>query len=634
MWHDNQTETDLLGFQRFVHAVVELAQNERLQPLTIGVHGTWGSGKSSVMAMAHAALSGKDKIATIWISGWAFEDFEHTKSALMDSILKALDENQSLFGDCKGQIRKLKKKVSLLRAGALVAKSGIAIGSAILASHTQGQTPIVSLPTIEDVAGIFTTEDSQGDVASISDFRKQFSELLEQAKIQSLVIFIDDLDRCMPRTIIESFEAIRLFLAVPRTVFVIGASEEIIQGAINTQYPESDYGRAFGRQYLEKIVQVPLHLPPLNPPETLTYLNLLFAEQALSPNQFEALVATVLDKQKGERYRAAIEYRDVWDSLPEGQRTSDLKEGLDIANRIASSLHDGTTGNPREIKRFLNMLELRREIGTAVGLGLDLAVMAKLMLLEYYQNRFFRRLFEWHLASGGAVPHLHYLEGRIGQAEALQGESTTDDVEDDLSYRAEHATTDAREVGYAQHIVNSCREWLEDSRVKAWLALPPPFSGQDLSAYFYLAREGLDVRGSGKQQLSAAAKALLQDYVDGGPLAQRRAEDRLRELGESDRDAVYEQLFASYRTQPSEKRWREALISVAKTRPETLPRLMDDLRGLPSTSFRNADVVAFTNLGQIHPQHASAVLAWISGLDKSRPGIASVIDRAVKQLSK
>ena len=634
MWHDNQTVIDLLGFQRFVHAIVELAQNERLQPLTLGVHGTWGSGKSSVMAMAHAVLSQQEQVATTWISGWAFEDFEHTKSALISSILKALDDNQTLFGEFKGQIQKLKEKVDLLRAGALIAKSGIAIGSSILSAQAAGQTPVVALPTIEDVAGIFATKDSQDDVTSISDFRKRFSELLQQARVKSLVIFIDDLDRCMPRTIIESFEAIRLFLAVPRTVFVIGACEEIIQGAINTQYASSDYGRAFGQQYLEKIIQVPLHLPPLNPQETLTYLNMLFAERALEPGPFAALVSATLGTEKAGGYSDAVEYHDIWDYLPENQRLPTLKEGLDIASRIAPSLHEGTTGNPREIKRFLNMLVLRKQIGTAAGLTLDLAVMAKLMLLEYYQNRFFRRLFEWQMLFGGAVPHLRYMEETTGHGESVRDEPTDVGPEDERSNREEESVADTEKAGHDQEVVDACAEWLEDARVTSWLALPPPLAGQDLAAYFYLAREGLDVRSFTKRRLSTDAIAVLQDYVDGGPLVRKRAEERLGELDEGDIDAVYQQLFASYRTQPTERRWREALASVARIRPELLPRLMDDLRRLPSANFQHADVVAFANLGQVHPQHTSAVLAWIAGLDRSRPGMAQVIDRVVKQLGK
>ena len=65
----------------------------------------------------------------------------------------------------------------------------------------------------------------------IHHFRKEFSDLLDEAKIEQLVVLIDDLDRCLPATAIETLEAIRLFLFVPKTAFVIGADEGMIEYA-------------------------------------------------------------------------------------------------------------------------------------------------------------------------------------------------------------------------------------------------------------------------------------------------------------------------------------------------------------------------------------------------------------------
>ena len=60
-------------------------------------------------------------------------------------------------------------------------------------------------------------------------FREEFKELLEEADIDRLVVLVDDLDRCLPATSIETLEAIRLFLFVPRAAFVIAADEGMIE---------------------------------------------------------------------------------------------------------------------------------------------------------------------------------------------------------------------------------------------------------------------------------------------------------------------------------------------------------------------------------------------------------------------
>jgi len=91
---------------------------------------------------------------------------------------------------------------------------------------------------------------------NIRDFRKDFEELLSESKIETLVVFIDDLDRCLPDTIIETLEAIKLFLFVRGTAFILGADERLIEYAVRRRFPELPGTETeVGRDYLEKLVQ-------------------------------------------------------------------------------------------------------------------------------------------------------------------------------------------------------------------------------------------------------------------------------------------------------------------------------------------------------------------------------------------
>ncbi|TGS78785.1 NTPase KAP, partial [Mesorhizobium sp. M2D.F.Ca.ET.178.01.1.1] len=72
----------------------------------------------------------------------------------------------------------------------------------------------------------------------IHQFRQDFEQLLSEAKIDRLVVLVDDLDRCLPETAIATLEAIRLFLFVPNAAFVIAADEGMIEYAVRRHFPE------------------------------------------------------------------------------------------------------------------------------------------------------------------------------------------------------------------------------------------------------------------------------------------------------------------------------------------------------------------------------------------------------------
>jgi hypothetical protein len=111
---------------------------------------------------------------------------------------------------------------------------------------------------------------------AVRDFRDEFEALLKETDIGKLVVVIDDLDRCLPETIIETLEAIKLFLFTPRTAFILGADERLVRYALRKRFPElPGQNTEVGRDYLEKLIQFPIHIPPLDAGELKTYINLL-----------------------------------------------------------------------------------------------------------------------------------------------------------------------------------------------------------------------------------------------------------------------------------------------------------------------------------------------------------------------
>ena len=97
--------------------------------------------------------------------------------------------------------------------------------------------------------------------------------MLEETKISRLVVFIDELDRCRPDTILETLEAIKLFLFKGKVAFVIGADERHISYAVKSKFRDIEGIQIdIGKEYLEKLIQYPIRIPQLNADEVEIYI--------------------------------------------------------------------------------------------------------------------------------------------------------------------------------------------------------------------------------------------------------------------------------------------------------------------------------------------------------------------------
>jgi predicted KAP-like P-loop ATPase len=91
---DNETKVDLSNNEPIAKTIVALLRKHADQPVTIGVHGDWGAGKSSILEMIEAELSGDDKVLCLKFNGRRFQGFEDSKIALIEGIVTGLLERQ------------------------------------------------------------------------------------------------------------------------------------------------------------------------------------------------------------------------------------------------------------------------------------------------------------------------------------------------------------------------------------------------------------------------------------------------------------------------------------------------------------------------------------------------------------
>lgn len=217
-------------------------------------------------------------------------------AAVVDAIADYADEHASALQEAAGLAKGLRRK--LHKWG--VWRHAAAIGAAAAGA---GPEETAAAAAAVEVAGGAGMEDDEPVRAfeTVAHFHDEFEELIAclGVDLQAVVVFIDDMDRCSnAETIVETFEAMRLFLHAPTTAYVVGAHEDIVEAALDRRYEGRLAGdEDLGSHWLEKMLQHPIKVPPLGGPEVMSYINLLFAEIHTSSEHFGELRAKADEPQ-------------------------------------------------------------------------------------------------------------------------------------------------------------------------------------------------------------------------------------------------------------------------------------------------------------------------------------------------
>jgi formylglycine-generating enzyme required for sulfatase activity/energy-coupling factor transporter ATP-binding protein EcfA2 len=361
---DHATDTDLLRYEDFQAALYDIVTQAET-PLTIGVFGPWGSGKTSLMKMLHLQLEGEsiNSRRTVWFTAWKYDRHDALWRAFILRVLDALYPRENEPGDRPRSERPILQNpgprearlIKLLnrleesvyqpvdweeigprainwwqfisntgKAGIETAATLSSGGLFIPIKKALGgdDTPIEDIQKAAAAIGRETKSYHRRQLRHMEEFEKTFQEavgLLDPEGTGRLVVFVDDLDRCLPEKALEVLEAIKLFLEVAGVVFVLGMDQAVIRQGIEARYAAAflqEMGERAelpiqGDSYLQKIVQIPFHLPALAVDDVAAFIEQL--NPALS-----------------ERTRAV--------------------------------LARGVYPNPRQVKRVLNILRLLRGV--------------------------------------------------------------------------------------------------------------------------------------------------------------------------------------------------------------------------------------------------------------------------------
>lgn len=492
MWKDIETAEDLLGYRFHAKLLKDIVLDDNMLPTSIGIFGNWGYGKSSLMLLMQKEVdieiakqnnAGKDwRVLQVRFNGWQYENYESTKysliQVLLDSVESYLSANKDFFEKLDGLLR----RINLLKVGVLLFKkyAWSQIPSEIK-DHLPSSDELKKCIDVDNIDKFRAEFVNDRTSLFVTSFRKLFESIIKDAQFKSVIVYIDDLDRCSGERMIECIEAIKLFLNVDHTAFVLGADERMVELAIKEHYPVQDRNKSViyspFSDYLEKLIQIPYRLPKLSFGEQATYIMFLLLKSKY-PNYFDGVLANYYEFKDKEPFKVYT-YKQFKQDL-NGRNIPDVEKLLEIVPMMNRFLN----GTPRQLKRFLNTFDLRlRMVKVASMREINEIILAKLMLLEY--NFKYQKLFE----------------SLYGMQQTNQG--TIKDID-----KVESNARQNKNLGDKRW-----EEWADDKLVWEWLKVEPSLMGVNLAPYFWIARDSLKNSVPVENLVSNSVRLLFQNLL-------------------------------------------------------------------------------------------------------------------------
>ena len=571
MWSDNETERDFLNFSGVADTVAEIITQAAGRPTSIGISGSWGAGKSSMIKLVRAALAEKDQndpeqFIYVQFNAWLYQGYDDARAALLEVIATKLNEEAEERKTGSHKAKELLQRVNWLRAAKLGAGSALALALGLPPTGLIGEAVTFGKKAL---SGDLTEDDAEGAEELAADafttagglikakpelsppraihaIRECFEQTLNEMGV-TLVVLIDDLDRCLPPTTISTLEAIRLFLFLDNTAFVIAADDAMIKHAVRQHFGNVEDDLV--TNYFDKLIQIPIRVPPLGTQEVRAYMMLLFVEEteiddAQTEHIRQSVCAQLARTWRGERVDRAFmltAYRDA---------PTKLVARFDTADRLAPLMVSASqiAGNPRLVKRFLNALSIRMAISRAHDVGVDEAVLAKMLLFERCGNP---KVYDALTAAvnndpGGKPGFLAEWERKAAAGEKLELEQLWD-----------------------------------DPFIREWLAMTPPLADTDLRGVLYVSREHAPLI-TPEDRLSSEGAELLTAILT-SPDMSASLHDRLTALPRPETTVIMDRVLEQGRR---EQEWGtpailDACIAVSKADPSLGTRVAGFLSERP-----------------------------------------------------
>lgn len=559
-------------------------------PISIGVSGSWGSGKSSMVKMIGKELkshaeSDKDYIF-LEFNAWLYQGYDDARTALLQTVSKTLSTEMEKRKIPKNdgawnKLKKFTKRINWFQVSklALPLLTGFipglnvvgAIGGFVSAISNSISNPDELSENSESVNKAFEklapevkellkAEATKPATEQIEGLRKEFQELLEKLDVK-LVVLVDDLDRCLPETAVSTLEAMRLLLFVDRTAFIIAADEQMIRNGVKAHFGDVELSEGLITSYFDKLIQVPITVPHLGVAEIKVYIVLLYIEANIRRNNLNETILSEsqekLNELLSQAWKTPVSKENIEKTL-ENIQIKNLSTYVSMADQLAGILAtaDNIKGNPRLIKRLMNALEIRKKVATLNGITVDSELLIKMLLFE-------------RCASAGVFDYLsqRVLQDEDGKPNFIKN------LEDSMATGGEYKAPDPN--------------WDSDF-MRKWLLLPPALGEMDLRPLIYLSKDR-SMPFAAYDELSPEGNRILAalKVVKTGPVNQDLV-NKIKGLGEMEGTLLLNQIARIGRG----NQWTADTVRAATHITEAFPNIGDRLAlalgEIPAKSVKTA----------------------------------------------
>jgi KAP family P-loop domain/Sulfatase-modifying factor enzyme 1 len=319
-------------------------------PLVIGLFGEWGAGKSYLLNLMQdeAKSWAKDRIGMrkqlggdgvvltvpVLFQPWKYEYEAHLLVPMMLHILYTLQEytskartNWDKAGGVteiawEGVKKSMPKVVSLFEKATKGAIAAMEPNTAIAAGIGLGAAKSAAglLKPREDNPNLHKNYKNSDDGRFFYELHQTLKDVTRPKRENGLlkehfnypfrlnfVVFIDDLDRCLPEKAVQTLEMIKTIFNVDSFAFVLALDDEVIERGIGHRYQAYNFAGKkpempiTGFEYLEKIVHLPFKLPALTQTQAKKFIENL--EKKLAPDAPSQFVRKVIENPADNRMR-------------------------------------------------------------------------------------------------------------------------------------------------------------------------------------------------------------------------------------------------------------------------------------------------------------------------------------------
>lgn len=538
MWSDIESNDDYLNFGEISSIVTNILNSPSMLPVSIGIFGNWGAGKSTLLRLIEKEItvnnSDKKKLV-INFDAWLYQGYDDARAALLETIAtklhKAAKGNEKLIDKTLNLLKRVDavRSLGLLVEGGLfaagiptfglVSKSLNVVNNVFDGIQDENEYKAITevgTDLVKTGKSLLKPEKKYTPPQQINAFRQEYSAILQELNI-TLIVNIDNLDRCLPVNAIHTLESIRLFLFLPNTAFIIAADEGMIRASVAEHFKGASERHHI--DYLDKLIQVPIRVPTVGLLEIRSYLFMLYAQDYNLPKDKLELLRKTLEQNLQESWRSkAISKEDALNIL-EQNLNSDIARSYDLVDRISPLLVNSPIihGNPRIVKRLLNVVKMRVQIAKRRGIPLDENIITKLVIFERCMNEY-------------ATNDLYNLINSIEKYK-LVFQSLEDNHNQEFH-------------------PNTPQSWSKDEStkefIKTWSKLEPSLYDKDLTAATYLSRETI-LTSIYNNNLSPKAREVLDILLSTDKTSSLAAKKALDTLSFDEHVPIMEALVNSLR---------------------------------------------------------------------------------------